>query len=84
VAVWAKSTPNVMKIPCHSSRFYYFSMLEHDMDFEQAQIMAISEAFAKKMMGFPSDLVSCLTKLPSKRQEKSASHFLQGYDIFMW
>ena len=32
----------------------------------------ISEAFAKKMMGFPSDLVSFSnqTKLPSKRHEK--------------
>ena len=30
----------------------------------------ISVAFAKKMMGFSSDLVSFLTKLPSKRHEK--------------
>ena len=31
----------------------------------------ISEAFAKKMMGFPSDLVSFSTKLSSKRHEKN-------------
>jgi len=30
----------------------------------------ISKTFAKKMMGFPSDLVSLSTKLPSKRHEK--------------
>ena len=30
----------------------------------------ISMAFAKKMVGFPSDLVSFSTKLPSKRHEK--------------
>ena len=40
----------------------------------------ISEAFAKKMMGFLSDLVlsSNQTKLPSKSLRKSMSHFLQG------
>ena len=33
VAVWSKSTPNSMTIPCHFPRFYSFFMLEHDMDF---------------------------------------------------
>ena len=29
----SKLTPNSMTIPCHSSRFYLFSMLNRDMDF---------------------------------------------------
>ena len=32
--VWYKSTPNTMTIRCH-----LFSMLEHDIDFEQVQVM---------------------------------------------
>ena len=39
VAVWSKSTPNSMTIPRHLSRLYLFSMLEHDMDFGQVQVM---------------------------------------------
>ena len=35
-------------------------------------------AFAKKVMGFPSDLVSFPTKLPSKGHEKIRVTFLQG------
>jgi len=35
-------------------------------------------AFAKKMIEFPSDLVSFSTKLPSKRREKNCVTFLQG------
>jgi len=35
-------------------------------------------AFTKKMMGFPSDLVSFLTKLPSKRHEKIPVTFFTG------
>ena len=38
----------------------------------------ISMAFAKKMMGFPSDLVSFSTKLPSKGQGKITVTFLTG------
>ena len=38
-AVWPKLTPNSMTISCHSSRFYLFSMLRHDMDFGQFQVM---------------------------------------------
>ena len=38
-AVWSKSTPNSMTIPCHSSRFYLFSMLKYDMDFAQVQVI---------------------------------------------
>ena len=39
----------------------------------------ISRAFAKKMMGFPSDLVSFLTKLPSKRHEKIRVTLFTGF-----
>ena len=35
-------------------------------------------AFRKKMAGFPSDLVSFLTKLPSKRHEKIRVTFFKG------
>ena len=59
-----------MAIPSHLIKFYLFSMFQHDMEFGQVQVMAISRAFAKKMMGFPSDLVSFLTKLPSKGHEE--------------
>ena len=38
VAVWSKSTPNSMTIPCNLSRFYLFSMLGHGMDFGQVQV----------------------------------------------
>ena len=38
----------------------------------------ISMAFAKKMMGFPSDLVSFSTKLPSKRHETIRVRFFTG------
>ena len=39
-------------------------------------------AFAKKMMGFPSDLVSFSAKLPSKRHEKIHVTFLQRIHEF--
>ena len=39
----------------------------------------ISMAFAKKMLGFPSDLKSFSTKLPSKRHEKIRVTFFTGY-----
>ena len=32
-------TTNSVTIPCHLSSFYLFSMLEHDMDFGQVQVM---------------------------------------------
>ena len=44
------------------SRFCLFSMLKHDMDFGfwTSSSYGISMAFAKKMVGFPTDLVSFL------------------------
>ena len=46
----------------------------------------ISMAFAKKMMGFPSDLVSFSnqTKLPSKRHEKIHVTFLTGKILILF
>ena len=78
--VWSKLAPNSMTIPGHLSRFYLFSMLEHDMDFGfwSSSSHGISMAFAKEMMGFPSDLVSLSTKLPSKRHEKIRVTFFTG------
>ena len=35
----SKLTPNSMTIPCYLSRFHLFSMLEHDKDFGQVQVM---------------------------------------------
>ena len=53
-AVWSKSTPNSMTISCHLSRFYLFSMLEHDMDFGQVQVMEFPWHFRRKWWDFPS------------------------------
>ena len=46
----------------------------------------ISMAFPKKMMGFPSDLVSFLTKAPSKIHEESRVTFFTGilFFAFSW
>jgi len=35
----SKLTQNFMTNPCHLSRYYLCSMLEHDMDFGQIQVM---------------------------------------------
>ena len=53
-------------------------MLEHDMDLGQVPVMAISIVFAKKGSGFPSELMSFSTKLPSKRYEKIPVTFFTG------
>ena len=80
-SVWSKSTPNSMTIPCHLSRFYLLSLLEHDLDFAQV-CHGIFMAFAKKIMGFPLDLVSFSTKLPSKWHEKIRVIFFTGINLF--
>ena len=53
-------------------------MIKHDMDFGQVHVMEFSWHFLKKMMGFPSDLVSFLTQLP-KRHEKIPVMFFTGF-----
>ena len=40
--------PNPHQIPCHLSRFYLFSMLEHDMDFLQVQVMEFTWYLLRK------------------------------------
>ena len=40
-------------------------------------------AFAKKMIGFPSDLVSFSIKLPSKRHEKTHVPFSEGVFLIL-
>ena len=53
VAVWSKSTSNFMTIPCNLSRFYLFSMLEHDMDFGYGQVMEFPWHLLRKWWDFP-------------------------------
>ena len=52
-AVWSKLTPNSMTTPCHLSRFYLFSMLKHDMDFGQVQVMEFPWHLLRKWWDFP-------------------------------
>ena len=52
-AVWSKSTPNSMTIPCHLSRLYLYSMLEHDMDFGQVQVTEFPWHLLRKWWDFP-------------------------------
>ena len=52
--VWSKSTPNSMTIPCYLSRFYFLSMLEHDMDFGQVRVMEFGQV---RVMEFPWHLL---------------------------
>ena len=81
-AAWSKSTPNSMTIPCHLSRYYLFSMLEHDMDFgRQGQVMEFPWHLPRKWWDFRRIWPHFGTK-PNCRQKdmrKSMSHFLQGY-----
>ena len=51
-AVWSKLTPNVMTMPCHLSRFYLFSMLKHDMNFGQVQVMEFPWHLPRKWRDF--------------------------------
>ena len=76
--VWFKLTPKSMAIPCHLSWFYLFSMLEHDMDFGQVQVMEFPWHLPRKWWGFLSDLVSFSTKLPSRIHEKIHVTFFIG------
>ena len=50
--VWFKSIPNFMKIPCHLSRFYLFSMLEHYTGFGQVQVMEFPRHLLRKWWNF--------------------------------
>ena len=51
-AFWSKLTPNSMNITHHLSRFYLFSLLEHDMDFGKVQVMEFPWHFPRQWWGF--------------------------------
>ena len=65
---------NAMTIPCLLSRFYLFSMLEHDMNFVQVQVMEFPWHLPRKWW----DLVPFSTKLPSKWHEKIPATVFTG------
>ena len=81
-AVWSKWTPNSMTVPCHLSSIICFpcSNMTWILHFISSS-HGIFKAFAKKMMGFPSDLLSFSnqTKLRSKRHEKIPVTFFTGW-----
>ena len=77
VTVWSNLTPNSMTIPCHLSRLFVFNA-QRWHGFWKRPSPGISTVFAKKMIGFSSDLVSFSTKLPSKRREGIRVTFFTG------
>ena len=82
VAVWSKSTPNSMTIPCYLYRCLYRSFpCKTWHGFWTSSRHGISNAFAKKMMGFPVRISYHFRTKPNCRQKdmrKSLSHFWQG------
>ena len=78
VAVWSKSTLNSMTIPCHLSRFYLFSMLEHDMNFGQVQVMEFPWHVQRKWWDFHRICDHFWPNCRQKDMRKNVSHFLQG------
>ena len=74
-----KSTPNSMTIPCHLSRFYLFSMLEHDTDFGQVQVMEFPWHLLRKWWDFHWIWSHFWPNCRQKDMRKSVSHFLQGW-----
>ena len=78
-AMWSKLTPNSMTIPCHLPRYYYlFSMLEHDMDFGQVQVMEFPWYLLRKWWDFPCGFGLILEQTVVEKTRKSLSHFVQG------
>ena len=53
VWIWTKSTPNSMTVPCHLSRFYLLSILEHYTGFGQVQVMEFPWHLLRKWWDFP-------------------------------
>ena len=83
---WRQFGPNPRQIPWPFhviySGFIYFFMLKTWHGFWTSH--GISMAFAKKKMGFPSDLISFSTKRPSKRHEKTPVTFFTGIDTSLY
>ena len=82
-AVWSKSTPNPMTIPCHLLWFYLFSMLEHDMDFGSSWLKFKSWNFhgvcyENDGISIGFRLICDATKLPSKGHEGIRVTFFTG------
>ena len=73
----------LIQIPCHLDLFVFHAKIQHG--FWRRSSHGIFMAFAKKMMEFPSDLVSFSnqTKLPSKRHEEIPVTFFAGLLQFM-
>ena len=66
----------------HSMSFFpvlFIFVLKLDIDFTSSR-RGIAMAFSKKMMGFPSDLISFSIKLPSKRHGKIPVSFFTGLE----
>ena len=84
-AIRSKSTPNSMTIPCHLSRFYLFSMLKHDMDFGQGQVMEFLRHLVRKWWDFHRIWCNFRIKLPSKRRGKIAvTFFTRTFRLLLW
>ena len=83
-AVWSKSTPNSMTVPCHLSRFYLFFMLKHDMDFGQVQVMELPWHLLRKWWDFHRIWSHSRPDCRQKDMRKSLSHFLRGTYYFSY
>ena len=64
----SKLARNSMTIPCHLSRFYLTSMLEHDMAFGQVQVMEFPWHLLRKWWDFHRIWSHFRTK-PNSRQK---------------
>ena len=73
-AFWSKFTP------CHLSiGFICFSVLEHDMDFGQVQVMEFPWHFLKKLWDFHRIWSHFWPNCRQNDKRKSVWHFLQGH-----
>ena len=81
-AVWSKFTLNSMTFPCHLSRCYLFSMLKHDMDFGQVQVMEFSWHLLRKWWDFHRYWCHIFYFWPNfvkRDMTKSLTHFSLGW-----
>ena len=76
VAVWSKSTPNPKTIPCNLSSFNLFSVLEHDMDFGQVQVMEFPGHLLRKWWDFHRIWSHFRWKTSVKKTWENPSHIL--------
>ena len=76
---WSKSTPNFMKISFHLSRFYLLSMLQHDMDFRQGQVLEFPWYFTRKWWDFHQLWGHFRSNCRQKDMRKPISNFYGTY-----